>query len=190
MLLSPSSLILSSYRGAPSRGAFLWPSSGCTPTAPRLSCAEDPTSGCSAPTEASQRRAEGQISPPLSAGHISFDAVRDTLAFWAVRAQCWLMFSSLFGGAALNPFIPFIPVCIGSEGCLDSGADLEIGFVEHHEVLLGPLFSLSGSLWMASHPLGLSPCNAPWYYPQTDEGALDPAVSVIKEDTKQHRSQD
>jgi len=31
-----------------------------------------------------------------------------------------------------------------------------VGFVESHEVLLGPLLSLSQSLWMASCPSGVS----------------------------------
>ena len=39
---------------------FLWPFSGCTPTAPCVSCTEDFTSGRSTPGEVSQHKAEGQ----------------------------------------------------------------------------------------------------------------------------------
>jgi len=45
-------LSLSSQGGVPSLGSLLWPS-GCAPTAPRPSCAEDSPSGCSAPGEVS-----------------------------------------------------------------------------------------------------------------------------------------
>ena len=48
-LNSPSSLSLSSKERCSIPWIFLWPSSGHTPTGPRLSCTEDPTSGHSIP---------------------------------------------------------------------------------------------------------------------------------------------
>ena len=72
-----------------SSGAFLWPSSGCAPTAPCLLCAEDSTSGSSsAPGEASQHRAEGQIPSPCWL--CCFRCSRDTVDFLGCRAHCWL----------------------------------------------------------------------------------------------------
>jgi len=72
---APSSC--SHRRGIPSLGSFLWPSSGCAPTGPCLSCTEESTSGRSTPVRSHQRGAEGQgqhlpevsdISPQLRAG--------------------------------------------------------------------------------------------------------------------------
>jgi len=50
-------------RGVLSLRSLLWPSSGRTPTNPRLSCTEGSTYGCSSPGEASQH-SEGQDHRP------------------------------------------------------------------------------------------------------------------------------
>ena len=90
-LHSPA-LSLSSQGGVPSLGSFLWPS-GRSPTAPCLSCTEHSPSGRSAPGEVSQHRAEGQIPSLTLLATLLWMQPRIPLAGWAVRTQCWLMFS-------------------------------------------------------------------------------------------------
>ena len=82
------SLSLSSQGGVPSLGSFLWPSSGRSPTAPRLSCTEHSPSGCSAPGEVSQHGAEGQIPSLTLLATLLWMQPRMWLALWAARAQC------------------------------------------------------------------------------------------------------
>ena len=53
----------------------------------------------------------------------------------------------------LYPFIPQLVLIVGLAMALVQ--DFAIGSVEPHEILLGPLLSLSRSVWMASHPLGM-----------------------------------
>ena len=105
MLNSPSSHL--HRRGVPSLGSSVWPSSGCAPTGPCLSFTEDSTPGHSTPGDASP--AEEQDHPLCPAGHVFLLQPRIWLAFWAVRAHCWLMVScylpSPFGRAVLNSFI-------------------------------------------------------------------------------------
>jgi len=56
----------------------------------------------------------------------------------------------LFGRAALNPFIPQHVLVVGFAAT--PVQHIALGFVKPPEVTLGPLLSLSVSLWMASHP--------------------------------------
>jgi len=60
---------------------------------------------------------------------------------------------------------------------------LAFGFVEPHEVHMGPLLSLPRSLWMASHPSQLGDIC------ELAEGAIDPTVNDINEDVTKHQSQ-
>ena len=61
--------------------------------------------------------------------------------------------------------------------------DFAFGFPEPHEVLLGPMLSLLGSLWMAFCPLGMSTTS---HSSVSSEGALKHTVYVIDEDIKDH----
>jgi len=62
-------------------------SSGCVPTGPCLSYTEGSTSGCSAPGEASQHRADVQDHLPHPAGHTVFDAAQDTVGFLGCKSR-------------------------------------------------------------------------------------------------------
>lgn len=59
-------------------------------------------------------------------------------------------YQGLFSRAVLHP-----AACTGSGGCHDSGVDFVLGLFEPQEVLLESL-TLFGSLWLASHALGMS----------------------------------
>ena len=59
----------------------------------------------------------------------------------------------IFSRTVLNPFIPQLVLSV--EVALTQVPDLAFGFVEPHEVHLGPLLSLLKSLWMVSHPSGV-----------------------------------
>jgi len=58
-----------------------------------------------------------------------------------------------FGRAALNPVISQLIPAMGIAST--QVHDLALGFVVLREVHLGPLLSLSRSLWMVSHPSGV-----------------------------------
>ena len=64
--------------------------------------------------------------------------------------QCPLV---LFGRAVLYPYILQHVLLVGV--ATNQVQDIVLGFPEPHEILLGPLLSLSRSVWMASHPLGM-----------------------------------
>ena len=53
----------------------------------------------------------------------------------------------------LYPFIPQLLLTVRVAMALVP--NFAIGSVELYEILLGPLLSLSRSVWMASHPLGM-----------------------------------
>ena len=65
---TPALSACSHRRGIPSLGSFLWPSSGCAPTGPCLSCTEDSTPGYITPGEVSPAQGRGDHLPH-PAGH-------------------------------------------------------------------------------------------------------------------------
>jgi len=141
-------------------------SSGPAPTGPCLCCAEGSRAGCSTPSEVSPEQSRGAESPPSTCQRASLHAVQD-ISGLLVCERTLLAHVQLFihqypqvllGRAPLNPFIPQ-PLLIGSGVALIQVQDLALGLVEPHEVHTGPLFhfsSLSRSLWMTSHPSGVS----------------------------------
>ena len=70
-----------------------------------------------------------------------------------VRSSVIIIHGSFCQGCAPSLHPQFVLVV---EVDLTQLQDVAPGFVEPHEVLLGPLLSLFGSLWMASHPSGVS----------------------------------
>ena len=68
-------------------------------------------------------------------------------------ATTWQPPQALFGRSLLHPYIPQIVLVV--RVATTQVLDLAVSFVEHLVVLLGPLLSLSGSLWMASCPSGM-----------------------------------
>ena len=92
----------------------------------------------------------------------------------------------------LHPYIPQPQPVLIVRVATTQVPDLALGFAEIHEVLPGPLLSLSGSLWMASHPSGMSatPHHTGQGHPQTAAGALDPTANVTDENINAHQSQD
>ena len=83
---------------------------------------------------------------------------RIQLAFWAVRVRGWLTsdFPSIstpqvfFGKAAINRFLPQLVLVMHVAST--QVQDLALGFVEPHEVDLGPLLK---PVWMESCPSGV-----------------------------------
>jgi len=90
---------------------ILVPSSGPSPAAPRLSCAEGPTPGCSTADGASQQQNRGGDDPLLvpSAVPLLMEP-RIPLAFQAASARCWLTFS--FSSATALSQGVLLPACI------------------------------------------------------------------------------
>jgi len=60
--------------------------------------------------------------------------------------------------------------------------DHALGFAEPHEIHLGPLLSLCGSLWMSSCLEHVDPTPQLGVISQLAEGALDSFVNVTDED--------
>ena len=120
----------------------MWPSSGHAPTAPCLSCSENYTYVHSTPGKVSQHRAEGQDSllhPP------GYAAPRIWLAFWAAKAQCWLMSSChspvpqvFLGRAVLNPFVPQLVLIVGVVATQAPDLALEFVYPNKGKKLLEP----------------------------------------------------
>ena len=99
-----------------------------------------------------QRRVEGQDHLPHPTDLSSFNAAQDMVAF-----LCWLMSRTPFT-STLNSFstgLCILQLVLVVGVAMTQLQDLALGFVEPHEVLLGPLLSLTRSPWMASHPLGV-----------------------------------
>ena len=76
---------------------------------------------------------------------------RIQLAFWAVREHCWLVWLAIcqypqdvFNRVVLYPYILLLVLIM--EIAITQVEELALGFVEHCEVHLGPLLSLSRSL--------------------------------------------
>ncbi|KAK4831309.1 hypothetical protein QYF61_016798 [Mycteria americana] len=195
-LNNPNSPSLSPQQRCSSPRIIFVASSGPAPTAPCPSCAEDPRAGRSTAGGSHQSGAEGQNPLPRPAGHAALDAAQDTVGF--LGCECTLsahvqLFihqypQVLLRRAALHPFIPQ-PVLIPGVA-LTQGQDPALGLVEPHEVHVGPLLKLvqvplDGILSLrrvsCTTQLGAI-CNLA-------EGALDPTVYVIDEDTKQSWSQ-
>jgi len=92
------------------------------------------------------------------------------------------------GRVVLNPFVLQFVLVMGV--ALTQVQHLALRFVEPHDVHLGPLLSLSRSLWMTSGPSGVLtvPHNL---VSSADllEGALNPTVDVINEDMKEYEPQ-
>ncbi|KAK4823599.1 hypothetical protein QYF61_003799 [Mycteria americana] len=143
-----------------------------------------------------QSRVEGQNHLPRPAGHASFDAAQDMVGLLGCErtllAHVWLFIHQylqvLLSRTALNPFIPQ-PVLIPGVAPTQ-GQDPALGLVEPHEVHIVPLLQLvqvplDGILSLRhvnrTTQLGVI-C-------KLAEGALNPAVYVIDEDTKQYWSQ-
>ena len=92
-----------------------------------------------------QNRAEGQYHLPQPASCASFDAAQDTVGFLScegtllthVHLFIHLYPQVFFSRAALNPFILQLLLVMGV--ALNRVQDLALGFVEPHEVHLGPL---------------------------------------------------
>ena len=158
LLFSRLNIPSSPRKGIPSLESFLWPSSRHIPTRPCLSCTEDSTRstpGCSTPSEVLPARIG--VGLPL-------------LTCWPCFFWCIPEYSSLswlwghlagscpagipqysqdhFSRAVLNPFIPQLILMTWVAFC--QVQDFTLRFVEPYE------FHLSGSLWMASCPLGMS----------------------------------
>ena len=137
---------------------------------------------------------EGQDHLPRLAGHTYFDAAQDMIGFLGcegtVLAHVQLPIHQypqvVFCKAALNPFIPQLALVM--EVALTQVQDLAFGFVEPHEIHLGPL------LKPVQVPLdGIPSFSFAGYTPQLGvlskltEGAHDLTVSVTDEDIKEHQ---
>ena len=92
-----------------------------------------------------QHRVEEQDHLPRPAGHSSFDAAQDTIGFLGCKGALLVHLQLaihqypqvFFGRAALNPFISqFVSVVDVASTQMQ---DLSFGFVEAHEIHLGPL---------------------------------------------------
>ena len=107
-----------------------------------------------------QHRAEGQNFLLQPAGHAAFDAAQDTVGSLGcegtllahVQLPIHQYPQVLFSRAVLNPFILQFVLLMGVAS--SQLQDLAFGFVEPHEVHLGPLLRLFRSLWMTSCPSG------------------------------------
>ncbi|GAB0196099.1 cAMP-dependent protein kinase inhibitor alpha [Grus japonensis] len=143
-----------------------------------------------------QSRVEGQDHLPRPAGHTSFDAAQDTVAFLGCKRTLPAHVELLINQypqvpllkAALNPFSAQPVVVLGI--ALTHVQDLALGLVELHEVHMGPLLQpvkvpLDGipSLQQVNRSTQLEVVG------KLAEGALDPTVHVSNRDVKQHRSQ-
>ncbi|KAK4808270.1 hypothetical protein QYF61_020751 [Mycteria americana] len=143
-----------------------------------------------------QSAVEGQNPLPRPAGHAALDAAQDTVGFLGCKrtllAHVQLFIHQypqvLLLRAALNPFIPQPALILGVAPT--QMQDLALGLVDPHEVHMGPLLQL------AQVPLDGIPSLR--YVNRTTqlgvvsklaEGALDPTVHVVDEDTKQYWSQ-
>ena len=95
-----------------------------------------------------QHRVEVQDRLPYPAGHASFDAVQDTVGFLVCKdtllAHVQLSITHypqvFFSRAVLNPFISQLILVV--EVASMQVQNLAFGFVEPHEVHLGPLLKL------------------------------------------------
>ncbi|KAK4824005.1 hypothetical protein QYF61_009219 [Mycteria americana] len=109
-----------------------------------------------------QSRVEGQNPLPQPAGHAAFDAAQDTVGLVGCErtllAHVQLFIHQypqvLLHRAALNPFIPQ-PVWIPGAAL----TQVHLAFLKLMRFTQAHFSSLSRSLWMASHPSGVS--NAP-----------------------------
>ena len=92
-----------------------------------------------------QQRVEGLDHLPQLAGHISFDTAQDTVGFlgWEgtllahVQLPIHQYLQAFFKRAVLSPFIPQLVLLV--DVALSQVQDLAFGFVDPHEVHLGPL---------------------------------------------------
>ena len=104
-----------------------------------------------------QHSVEGQIPSLTLLATLLWMQPRIQLAFWAARAPCWLTSSTLrcfFSRAALNPFIPQLVLVV--HVALTQVQTLHMDLLNLLRFIWAHCSSLSRSLWMASHPSGVS----------------------------------
>ncbi|KAK4823325.1 LOW QUALITY PROTEIN: hypothetical protein QYF61_000927 [Mycteria americana] len=147
-----------------------------------------------------QSRAEAQNHLPRPAGHTSFDAAQDTVGLLGcertLRTHVQLFIHQypqvLFRRAALNHIIPqpvLKPRITPTQVTLHLASLNLMRFTQAH------FSSLSKSLWMTSHPSGVSTATTQLATTQLgvicklSESALDLAVNVIDENIEKHWSQ-
>ena len=96
-----------------------------------------------------QHQVEGQDYLPHPAGHTSFDAAQDMVGLLGYEASLLAhdqlaihqYLQVLFVRAVLYSYIPQIVLIVGVAST--QVQDLALGYVEPHEVLLGPLLQLT-----------------------------------------------
>jgi len=133
----------------PSFGSFLWPSSGCAPIGPHLSCTEGSTYAHRTLGEASPAQSRGAGSPPSPCW---------PCCFWCSPGSGWLSElwehiaglcpatihqypHVLFTTAVLHPYIPQLVLIAGV--AITQVQDLVLGFIGPHEIKVHD-FSLRG----------------------------------------------
>ena len=195
-LSSPSSPSLSSQQRGSSPRIMAGASSGPAPTAPALSCAEGSRAGRRTPGGVSPEWSRGAESPPSAYAHAAGDGAQGAVGLLAY--ECTLpghvdLFTHQhpqvpLDRAALHPFFPQ-PVWIPGVA-LTQMQDPALGPVEPHEVHTGPHLQLAQvplddipSLRCVDRTAQLGVTG------KLAEGALNPTVCVIAEDTKQYWSQ-
>ena len=133
-----------SRKGVPSLASFLWSPSRCASTCPHLSCTEDSTSVLHVWSHLCIAKRQGHL--PCLGGHSSFDAARIWLAFGA--AGTLLAHVQLASHQYPQVLLVGLLLVLSSPVHTDSRVVptqvqyLPLGFIESHEVHLGPLLAL------------------------------------------------